>query len=263
MNWVRRWRVLFALVLFAVGCRERSHHDPGAVTLSVFAASSLTEAFGELERDFEAAHPGVDVQLTFAGSQRLRLQIEHGALVDVFASANAAHIHSLVASGHLTAPRVFAQNELVLIVPPGNPAGIHTLRELTKAKRIVIGTESVPVGGYTREMFARAASAWGEAFREQVRARVVSEETNVRLVHAKVSLGEADAAVVYRTDALASERVHRVALPPALNVRASYLFAAAAGSRHLQHAQQFLQYVLSEEGREVLRRRGFFMPEEQ
>ncbi len=221
-NGVRAAHALVALLWVAptTGC-DSARDQPGRVALTVLAASSLTEAFQDLERDFEAAHPNVDVQLTFAGSQVLRLQIQQGAKVDVFASANESHMQALVATGHLAAPRVFAQNELVLIVPPSNPAGIHTFADLGTASRIVIGSSNVPVGIYTRQVFERAASALGDAFVARVRQQVVSEENNVRLVRAKVELGEADAAVVYRTDAAASDRVRVVSIPATFNVRAT------------------------------------------
>ncbi len=253
-------RVLFAfLALLSVattGCRSDSI-EPKKMELSVLAASSLAEAFQDLARGFEAIHPSVDVKLTFAGSQVLRLQIEQGAAVDVFASANESHMQSLIAAGHVTGPRVFAHNELVIIVPPSNPASINAFADLRKASRIVIGTDNVPVGIYTREVLDRAASELGSEFVEEVRKRVVSEESNVRLVRAKVEMGEADAAVVYRTDAAASEGVSIVPIPASLNVRASYPVGTGARAPHPRQAEQFVTYVFSDAGREALRRHGF------
>ncbi len=253
--------VLLALLAFSAmlptpGCKA-DQSEPRKVKLSVLAASSLTEAFYDLERGFEAAHPNVDVELTFAGSQVLRLQIEQGALVDVFASADESHMQSLVDSGHITAPQVFAQNELVVIVPLNDPLGIDAFSDLGKASRIVIGTENVPVGIYTRKLLARAASALGDEFVAGVEEHVVSEESNVRLVRAKVEMGEAEAAVVYRTDAAAPDRVRIVPIPSDLNVRARYPIGTGARAADPRQAEQFVTYVRSATGREVLRRRGF------
>lgn len=253
-------RVLLTLILLlsaaSTGCQS-DRSEPTKVELSVFAASSLTEAFQALERGFEADHPGVDVKLTFAGSQVLRLQIEQGASADVFASANESHMQALVESGHVTGSRAFARNELVIIVPPTNPAGIDSFTSLAKASRIVIGTENVPVGIYTRQVFDRAGRELGAAFAGDIRRHVVSEESNVRLIRAKVEMGEADAAIVYRTDAAASDRVRAVPIPDELHVRASYLLGALTRAAHRPETQQFVAYVLSAKGRGALHRHGF------
>jgi molybdate transport system substrate-binding protein len=263
MNGVCVLSTFFALLLVVstTGCKPH-HREPTKVELAVLAASSLTEAFQDLERGFESDHPNVDVKLTFAGSQVLRLQIEQGATVDVFASANESHMQSLVASGHIAAPRLFARNELVVIVPPSNPAGIDAFADLGKASRIVIGTDSVPVGIYTRQVLDRATGELGDEFVAGVRRHVVSEENNVRLVRAKVEMGEAEAAVVYRTDAASSDRVRVVSIPSALNVRASYPIGTGVRAPHRREAEEFVAFVISATGREMLRRRGFVTEEE-
>ena len=226
-------------------------------TLRVYAASSLAESFTAMERAFEAAHPGTDVALEFAGSQVLRLQIEQGAPADVFASANPAHMQALVRDGRVRESRIFAHNELVLIVPPENPAGIESFGDLPRASRLVIGTENVPVGGYTREALRRAEAAGGTGFMASVMARVASEESNVRLVRAKVELGEADAAVVYRTDTVATRRVRVIDIPPDANVSADYAIGIVDGAPSPELAGEWLAFVFSEEGRRVLARYGF------
>jgi molybdate transport system substrate-binding protein len=240
-----------ALALLAVGCGD------GRTRLTVFAASSLTEAFQDLEARFEAAHPQVDVQLTFAGSQALRLQIAEGAPADVFASADAAHLAALEEAGLVEAPEVFAENAPALVVPPGSP--IQGFEDLPRAERIVIGDAAVPVGRYARAVLDRAEAALGRPWRDTVDAHVVSEERNVRHVRAKVELGEADAAIVYRTDALASDRLRAVAVPEAFLVRAAYPIAVVRGSRHRGWAVRFVAMVLGEEGRAVLGARGFIV----
>jgi molybdate transport system substrate-binding protein len=244
-------------VASAGGCKSDRSEANSAKVLSVFAASSLTEAFHDLERGFETLHPGVDVKLTFAGSQVLRLQIEQGASADVFASANESHMRALIAARHVAGSQVFARNELVVIVPKNNPAGIDAFADLGKASRIVIGTANVPVGIYTRQVLDRAGRELGEAFIDAVKRHIVSEESNVRLVRAKVELGEADAAMIYRTDAAPSDRVRVVSIPSALNVRASYPIGSLTRAPHASEATAFVTYVVSPAGREILARHGF------
>ena len=181
----------WALVVLAVGACAGGGGE--RETISVYAASSLTELFEALESSFEASHPSTDVALNFAGSQVLRLQIEQGAPADVFASADLRHMDALVTSGRIAAPRVFAHNELVLIVPLDNPAGLESFSDLPRATRLVVGSQAGPVGSYTRAVLAAAGTQLGEEFEATVTGNIVSEESNVRGVRAKVELGEADA----------------------------------------------------------------------
>ncbi len=225
--------------------------------LSVYAAASLTDAFRDLAAGFEAAHPDVKVVINFAGSQVLRLQIEQGARADVFASANPIHMDALVQAGLVPESRVFAHNELVVIVPPDNPARIGAFADLPRARRLVIGTAQVPVGSYTRAMLRKAGARLGGAFPTRVFARVVSEENNVRLVRAKVELGEADAAIVYRTDAAACGGVRVVPIPDDLNVRAEYHIGVLADSARARLAARWLAFIASPAGQRILARHGF------
>lgn len=250
---------LVAVVVLAPGCGRRS--DTRA-TLSVFAASSLTESFEELERAFERAHPQLDVQLAFAGSQILRVQLEQGARADVFASANEDHVRALSDIGLVADSEIFAVNALVVVVPLDNPAAIERFEQLPRARRLVIGSPEVPVGAYTRALLERARASLGPSFVDQVRARVVSEESNVRLVRAKVELGEADAAIVYRTDAMASTRVRAIPIPKELGGRTGYRIATLARSDELAAARDFVALVRSPAGQEILARHGFVSPTE-
>ena len=252
------WRspigVLALLVL--LGCDTPA---AGVQTLTVFAASSLTEAFEGLERGFERSHPEVDVRLVLAGSQVLRMQLEQGARADVFASADEGHMRALVEAGHVLGGSTFAHNSLALIVPPDNPAAIERFAQLDRAQRLVLGSPSVPVGRYAREALGRAQAHLGADFVMRVTSRIASEEPNERLVRAKVELGEADAALVYRTDGLASKRVKLIAIPPALNVRASYPIGVLAASARPGLADGFLAFVHSAEGQRILTRHGFLV----
>jgi molybdate transport system substrate-binding protein len=229
-----------------------------AAQLVVFAASSLRDAFQELGRQFEAAHPAAKVVFNFAGSQELRTQLEHGADADVLASADQAQMHALESSGLVSGARIFARNEPVLVVPSGNPARIRSLRDLAQAERIVLGAPEVPIGAYTRRILDAASRLYGAGFRRSVEARVVSRELNVRQVLAKVRLGEADAAIVYRTDALAAAgSVSAITIPPELNAIAEYPLAALRSSRDAPLAGAFVNFVLSPAGHAVLSRFGF------
>ena len=248
---------LRALVVLIAAAALPARAEP-AGELTGYAAASLREAFTELGRRFEQAHPGARVAFNFAGSQELRTQIENGAPADVFASADLKHMQALVDARAVERPAVFARNELVLVVPQGNPAAIHGLDDLPKAKRIVIGVPEVPIGAYTLRILDAASRQYGADFRSRVEARVVSRELNVRQVLAKVSLGEADAAIVYRTDATAAgPRVEAIGIPSGLNVIAEYPIAAVARAKQAGLAREFVALVLSPAGREVLDRLGF------
>jgi molybdate transport system substrate-binding protein len=250
----RRLLCLVFVVLLLAGCRCESNRSS---RLHVFAASSLTEAFQELEGAFESADDDTDVRLAFGGSQALRLQIEQGAPADVFASADATHMDALVRAGRIVQSDPFAHSELAVVVPLDNPAQIESFADLPRAHRLVLGVPTVPVGRYSRELLQRAAESFGPEFRAQVLAHVVSEESNVRLVRAKVELGEADAAIVYRTDVTASSGVKLIPIPAVLNVRADYYMGIVEGSPHAQLAHRWIAYVRSEEGRHILTKHGF------
>lgn len=232
---------LCVCVLFS-GCEKSNSRQE----LVVFAASSLRESFEALEVEFESTRPEVDVKLVFAGSQALRLQIENGANASVFASANVEHMEALCNSGKVGESRIFAQNDLVIIVP--NDSSLRSFEDIKDAERLVIGAENVPVGQYAREVMRRSGAQYN----------VVSAESNVRLVRSKVELGEADAAFVYRTDVLGGLSVRTLEIPAELNVMADYPIAAVQPTSQL--AEAFLRFVLSTHGSRVLEKHGFVSP---
>ena len=248
----RAFAAAVAATLLA-GCGE---DQAGRSPLRVFAASSLTEAFQEMADAFEAAYPQIDVVPVFAGSQVLRLQIEQGARADVFASADQRHLDALARAGLVAESRVFAGNELVVIVPRDNPAAIAAFADLPRARRLVIGTEHVPAGAYARAALRRAATRHGADFEAAVLGSVASEESNVRLARAKVELGVADAAIVYRTDAVPG-RVRVIPLPHEVNVRADYLMGTVTGTANPAGAELWLDFAASPAGQDILTRRGF------
>lgn len=246
-------RLALALPWLTAACGEP---DPSSRSLSVFAASSLTEAFAELEQQMESNEPGVDVVVSTGGSQALRVQIEQGAPADVLASANAEHIDALVKTGLVKASLAFAEGQLVLVVPRANPAGLRSLEDLPTATRIVLGSPEVPVGQYARTLLELAETRYGAGFRGRVEAHVVSLEPNVRQVLAKIELGEADAAIVYRSDVVASRDVLVIEIPPALAVPARYYAGVTTGAAEPQLAQRFVEHLRSPAGRAVLERHG-------
>lgn len=227
-----------------------------AQTLTVFAASSLTNAFEDIAAAFEADNPGVTVLLNVAGSSTLRTQIEQGAPADVFASANVFHMDALLEADLVTDIQLFARNRLVVVSQP--QADIQTLGELAReGVRLVIAAPQVPVGGYAREMLERLAARDGQAIVDAILANVVSEELNVRQVTSKVLLGEADAGVVYQSDALVFAELAVIAIADDVNVTAEYPIAVVRDASEVDVARAFINFVLSEEGQRVLEAYGF------
>jgi molybdate transport system substrate-binding protein len=224
----------------------------------VFEAASLKDAFSRLGQQFENQPGGAKVVANAAGSQELRTQIEHGAAADVFASADRKHMDALAGQGLVLAPAIFTCNEPVVAVRPALAATIKTFADLPRAQRIVIGAPEVPIGNYTLQILKKATAKLGADWAKQVEAKVVSREPNVRQVLAKVTLGEADAAVVYRSDAnAAAGKVQVVAIPPETNVIAEYPIAVVKAAPHPDLARRFVELVKSPAGATALREAGF------
>jgi molybdate transport system substrate-binding protein len=233
----------------------------GKKELMVFAAASLREVFEGLAAGFERAHPGTKVRLNLAGSQELRMQIEQGARADVFASADLKHMALLEKQGQLDRPVIFARNEPVIVVPRGNPAAIKGLTDLPKTRRLVVGAPEVPIGAYTVKIFEAAARKHGADLRSRLEASVVSRELNVRQVLAKVTLAEADAGIVYRTDAKAAkDEVEVVGIPADLNVVAEYPIAVVKSAPARDMARTWVDLVRGPDGQRALSAVGFLAP---
>lgn len=234
-----------------------------AANLTVFAASSLTDALTELGQKFDA-RTGNRTVFQFAGSQTLRTQLENGARADVFASANSAQFSPLVRAGLIASGQPFVSNRLAVIAPKGSRE-VGTLRDLIRPGiKLVIADRAVPVGDYTRRMLAATdqSGTYGKDFSARFLKNVVSEEPNVRQVALKVKLGEADAAVVYRSDVTPALRrdVRVIELPSRFNQRASYPIGVLRASPNGAAAQAFVNYVLSGEGQSILKKWGFQSP---
>lgn len=243
---MRTMTALFALAISVAGCTSTDGDDE----LLVFAAASLTEAFGALETAFEADHPDVDVVIHLAGSQRLAAQILEGAPAEVFASADEVQMARVVAAGEArAAPRVFAHNRLVVVVPAGNPRGVAGLADLAREDlSVVLAAGHVPAGAYTREVLDRAG----------VEVEPVSLELDVRSVVSRIALGEADAGVVYTSDLVGEDEVVGIEVPDELNVTADYPIVVLddAGTA----ADRFVELVLSDRGRGILEDAGLRVP---
>ena len=233
------------------------------ITLNVFAAASLTDTFKALAPAFEAAHPGVTVVYNFAGAQQLAAQINEGAPADVFASANRAQMDVVLASSKVISgtERIFVRNRLVVITPKTNPAGLTSLKDLTKpGVKLILAAKAVPVGQYALDFLSKASALpeYSASYSSTVLANVVSYEDNVRSVLTKVALGEGDAGIVYTTDAATqAAAITTITIPDELNVVAAYPIAPLAGSKVPELAQAFVAYVLSPEGQQVLVKFGF------
>lgn len=254
--------LLLCVTVQTVGCA------PAPQTLVVYAASSLTRAFTAIGTEFEERHAGVRVIFNFAGSQALATQIEHGAVADVFASADSVEMDRMQEKGLLAAdPVVFAENRLVVVVPAANPAELSNLRDLARpGVRIIVGQENVPIGRFTRQVLANLNedAAYGSAFREAVLANVRSEELNVRQVLAKVVLGEADAGFVYVSDITGSTaNLTTLAIPDFANVRAAYPIALLASTNERELAEKFFAFMQTPAAQDILQESGLLTMEGQ
>ena len=222
-------------------------------TINVFAAASLKDAFTTIGKMYETKHPGVEVQFNFAGSQTLAAQINAGAPADVFASAAAKNLEE-VQHGPV---KVFAQNRLTIIVRKGF-TGLSKASDLTSAEKLVLADTSVPAGHYAEEFFAKASRQFGSPWLKEVRDHIVSREQDVRAVLAKVRLGEADAGIVYVSDAASAKgEVVSVPIPTALNVIAKYPVATVNDASNPSGAKEFVQFLLSAAAQKVLKANGF------
>jgi molybdate transport system substrate-binding protein len=260
--WSRVSIVLFALVLTLFGCSKSQPAKPAPPqTISVFAAASLRGPFTMLGEQFHKNNPDFVVSFNFAGTQELRTQLEHGAKADVFASADQKHMNELVKTGQVQSPTVFVHNEPVIVVAKESVQLVKSLTDLPFLERIVLGVPDVPIGRYSIQILERASEVYGADFRKQVEAKVRSRELNVKQVLAKVTLGEAQAGIVYRSDVLSQQdKVSIVTIDSKINVIAEYPIALTTASTIKDAGQRFVAFVLSKEGQRELSKAGFTSP---
>ena len=244
------------------GADERERDGGGGeATLTVLAASSLTDAFGELEKVFEERHPGVEVRQSFESSSTLLTQIQQGAPADVFASAAEEEIDEAIKDGLVAGdPEVFVRNREVVMVPEDNPAEIESLRDLAEpGTKLVLAERGVPAADYAEEILGKADAEYGDGFKRDVLSNVVSREADVRAAVGRVALGDADATFGYASDYTPDirDRVRVIQIPEDLNIVATYPIAPLQEARSPGLAREWVDLVVSEEGQRVLETWGF------
>ncbi len=255
---VRRLVIGFALACLMVGTvssaggaasRPMDAGLSGEITVS--GAASLTESFTALSKQFRQLHPRVRVRLNFASTSSLVSQIQSGAPVDVFASADMASQDTLAASGNIVAlPRIFAQNTMQIAVKPGNPLAIRTLADLARARIVALCSASAPCGVYASSVLNRS--------RTVIPTSSMTRSVDAKATLAAVSFGDADAAIVYATDVKAAGRsVTGIRIPTPSNVRALYGISVVRGSANPKTARAFVNFVMSPKGQQTLRDFGF------
>jgi molybdate transport system substrate-binding protein len=266
-----KWLVVFAILpaLVAAGCGGDDDDSSGssatttaatttgarvAGSITISAAASLTEAFGEMGTDFTAAHPDAKVTFNFGSSGTLATQIQQGAPADTFASADEDNMNKLVSDGLVDGtPTLFATNRLVIVTKPGNPKHVKSLADLSNLSTVSLCGESVPCGKYAAEILQRAGVTIPE--------KKVTRGQDVKATLGAVTTGDADAAVVYATDArAAANRVETVAIPDAQNAIAAYPIATLKASGNKQTSRAFVDFVVSDDGQATLRSFGFLPP---
>jgi molybdate transport system substrate-binding protein len=254
-----RLAFVVAATLLVAGCGGTSAgagpKATGSVSgkIDVFAAASLTETFGRIGKDFEAANPGTTVTFNFAGSSALATQINQGAPADVFASAAPANMKTVTDKGNAAGdPATFVKNQLVIVVPKGNPKGVKGLADLAKpGLKVALCAPQVPCG-------AAAAKALAAG---HVKLTPVTLEQDVKAALSKVTLGSVDAALVYRTDARADQKdVDGVEFPESASAVNDYPIVVLKNAANKPLAQAFVAYVLSAKGKATLSEAGFQSP---
>jgi len=222
--------------------------------LTISAASSLTDVFTELAKQFRKDNKGVKVRLNFGSSSTLLTQIQSGAPSDIMASADLTNLEKLVASGNVVVtPKVFARNTMAIAVKPGNPKSVRSLADLASLPFIALCGKTVPCGVYASSVLTRAGVVIAES--------KVTRGIDVKATLSAVANGDADAAIVYRTDVLAAKNtVVGIDIPSAQNVKAMYGIAPIRGSKNPANAKAFIDFVLSEQGWQILKSFGFQRP---
>ncbi len=233
----------------------------GGSTLTVFAASSLTDAFGELARTFEERNPGTEVRQSFESSSTLLTQIQQGAPADVFASAAQEEMKMAAKEGLVAGqPEIFVRNREVVMVPEENPANIESVRDLAKPGiKLVLAEDGVPAADYALGILGNANAEYGSNFERDVLSNVVSREADVRASVTRVALGDADATFGYASDFTpdVKDELKVIPVPSDLNIIATYPIATLKGAESPELAQKWVELVVSDEGQRVLKKWGF------
>ena len=221
-------------------------------SITVFAASSLTEAFGTLADQFKKAHPGTDITFDFDSSSTLASNITQGQNSDVFASASTSNMDTVVQAGDAENPANFVSNTMEIATPPGNPAHIKTVADLAKpGVTVALCDPAVPCGATAQQVFDNA----------KVTVKPKASEPDVKSTLAIVESKEVDAGMVYVTDVRAAgSKVTGVEIPSSVNATTTYPIAVLKNSANHDLAQAWVDYVLSAAGQNVLLADGFSKP---
>jgi molybdate transport system substrate-binding protein len=261
---LRLLAVVSVPALVFAACGDDDDDDAGSTTteapaqgsaegdITVFAAASLTDAFTELGTTFESENPDASVKFNVGASSALREQILAGAPADVFASANTSNMDQVVDGGAAAEPQNFVTNLLEIAVPAGNEAGVSGLGDFANPDLLIgLCAEEVPCGEFGREALANAG----------VTPSIDTDEPDVRSLLTKVEAGDLDAGIVYVTDVMAAgDAVEGIEIPSDENVVATYPIAALRDAANPDTADAFVEFVLSDEGQEILRSYGFDAP---
>ncbi|MGW8375933.1 molybdate ABC transporter substrate-binding protein [Streptomyces sp. ODS28] len=245
--------LLLPLTACGGGEKDKGAGEGGKTQLTVLGASSLTDVFKTAGAAYEKKHPDVKLKFSFAGSQELAAHVKQGAPADALVTADTKTMDGL--KSDTGKPSVIAKNRLVIVTGKGNPKKIEDLKDLgadsKKKPKVVLAAPEVPVGRYTQQVLDK----------QKIKVKPVSEEPNVRAVLSKVELGEADAGVVYRTDAeTATKKTESVRIPDDQNNVASYPAATLKQSEHAKQADAFVKWLGTPEAQKILRDAGFQKP---
>jgi molybdate transport system substrate-binding protein len=254
------------LVIILAGCGDSGSGSGGGGgeqggTLTILAASSLTDAFGQLGKTFERQNPGTTVKTSLGASSDLLTQIQQGAPADVFASAAEEEMNTAVNDGLVSGkPLVFVKNREIIMVPKDNPANIKSLEDLSKPDiKLVLAAKDVPAADYAVEILGKANKKYGPGFKQDVLSNVVSREADVRASVNRVVVGDADATFGYASDYTPDirDKVKVIQIPPDLNILATYPIATIKDAKEPALAKKWVDLVTSSEGQEVLKTWGF------
>ena len=250
--------MVIALVTFVVSpltvARADTVRSAPSGEILVSAAASLQEGFTELAKEFRRVNPRSRVRFNFGSSTALVNQIQSGAPVAVFASADLASQDRLIQSGNVSSSRrLFARNTMRIVVKPGNPLKITRVADLVRAKTVALCGKTAPCGTYAEVILARAGLSLPESS--------ITRGLDAKATLASVAFGDADAAIVYATDVIAAGRsVLGVAIPSAQNVKAVYGISIVRGTRNQSLARAFVDFMMSKSGRAIMARHGFLAP---
>ena len=252
------------LIVLAACSSAGASASAASLELTIYGAASLKAVLEAADAAYETANPGTRVTLSTDSSSALETQIEQGAPADVFLSADTTNPKKLVDAGLADGePVTFARNELTIIVPTANPAGITSPADLAKpGVKVIAAGDEVPITKYATQLVDNLAKEAGYPadFAPKYAANIASKEDNVAAVRGKIELAEGDAAIAYVTDAKASTKVTTLDVPDAANVPATYAGVVVRASRNAAAAKAFLAWFVGPDGQAILSRFGFLPP---